>query len=290
MFLLVGHSGDACLTAVQDRLRLRGRTATIVASPFAWPGQASSCFPVPCVHRVRPNTSSPDLDVAGVLCRGIGPSAAPAPNANGWTRDDLDYARTEADAALLGWLSAIECRVVDRLPAWLWYNTRPALLGWGATLARCGLPPLDAVTTDDPAAIDTLSRGAGAAWMPILGSGARYPIAGDPPSGLIAMARHAPLHLSTLHVGAWRGCVLGARNVVWDDETPPMACALDLSLRTFAAAVALDAVELVVTGQPPGQARTVDVAAPPRFNAFGPLARAAIAEGITGLLEHGIGP
>jgi hypothetical protein len=288
MFLLVGPSGDSCLAAVQDRLRLRGWTATIVDSPFAWPGQASSCFPVPCVHRVRPGASGPDFDVAGVLCRGIGPSAAPAPNADGWTRDDLNYARTEADAALLGWLSAIECRVVDRLPAWLWYNTRPALLGWGATLARCGLPPLDAVTTDDPAAIDTLSRGAGAAWMPILGGGARYPMAGDPPTGLIALAGLAPLHLTALHDGAWRGCIIGASNVVWDDDTPLAARALDLSLRTFAAAVALDAVELVVTARPPGQACTVDVAARPRFNAFGPLARAAIAEGIASLLEQGI--
>jgi hypothetical protein len=92
-----------------------------------------------------------------------------------------------------------------------------------------------------------------------------------------------------LHDGAWRGCVLGAHNVVGDDDTPPAAHALDLSVCTFAAAVALDAVELVVTAQPPDQARTVDVAARPRFNAFGPLAWAAIAEGIASLLEHGIG-
>jgi hypothetical protein len=77
------------------------------------------------LSRVRPGTSGPGLDVAGVFRRGIGPSAAPAPHVDGWTRDDLDYDRAEADAALLGWLSAVACREVDRLPAWLWYNTRP---------------------------------------------------------------------------------------------------------------------------------------------------------------------
>jgi hypothetical protein len=211
-------------------------------------------------------------------------SRAPPPDAPGWTTEDLGYARAEADAALLGWLSSVSCRVVDRLPAWLWYNTRPAVLGWALTLAECGLQPLDAVTTDDPAAIAALLEGPGAAWVPFTGAGARYAAGVASLPGLTDTARLTPLHLSTLHDGAWRACVLGSHDVVWDDTTPHAARALDPLLRRFAVAVALDAVELVVTAEPPGRTRTVEVAARPRFEAFGPVARAAIAAGLATLL------
>lgn len=284
MFLLLGQPDDTCLLAVEAAIRERGRTAAIISSPFARPGRATWWFPPSHGSHIVLRAGSRPITLEGVLCRGIGTSAAPPPDAPGWVTEDLGYARAEADAALLGWLSGITCRVVDRLPAWLWYNTRPALLGWAVTLAECGLPPLDAVTTDDPVAIAALLEGPGAAWVPFTGAGARYPAGAASLSALTDTAKLTPLHLSTLHDGAWRACVLGAREVVWDDATPHAACSLDPLLRGFAAAVALDMVELVTTAELPGRARTVEVAAWPRFEAFGPVARDAIAAGLATML------
>jgi hypothetical protein len=61
-------------------------------------------------------------------------------------------------------------------------------------------------------------------------------------------------------------------------------------LQDFASAVELDAVELVVTAEPPGHARTIEVAARPRFEVFGAAARVAIAAGLTTLLCGEKGP
>jgi hypothetical protein len=289
MFLLLGRADDACLLAVEAAMRERGRAAAIIGSPFARPASATWSFPtLPTCHIVLRAGTRP-IAVEGVLSRGMGPSAAPSPNAPGWSREDLAYASAEADAALLGWLSGVSCRVVDRLPAWLWYNTRPAVLGWAMTLAKCGLPPLDAVTTTNPAAITAWLEGPGAAWMPFTGAGGRYTAGAASLPGLICTAKLTPLHLSTLHDGAWRACVLGTRNVIWDDATPLAARMLDPLLHEFAAEVELDAVELVITAEPPGRARTVEVAARPRFEVFGTAARAAIVAGLTRLLCGGPG-
>jgi hypothetical protein len=286
MLLLLGQPDDTCLLAVEAALRERGRAGAIMSSPFARPGRASWSFPASSGCHIMLRTGSRPIPVEGVLCRGIGLSAAPSSDGPGWTMEDLAYMRAEADAALLGWLSGVPCRVVDRLPAWLCYNVRPAVLGWAMTLAECGLPPLDAVTTDDSAAITALleAPGAGAAWVPFTGAGARYMAGAASLPGLTETARLTPLHLSALHDGAWRACVLGARDVVWDDATPHNATALDPLLRRFAAAVALDAVELVMTAAPPGLARTVEVSARPNFEAFGPVARVKIAAGLAKLL------
>jgi hypothetical protein len=282
VILLVGKVSDACLHAVRDALWRRARRAEIVASPFARPGRASWFFPAGPDVRItlRPGTGAVALD--GVLCRGIGESAMPSAEAPGWTVADLAYARAEADAALLAWLSAVECTVVDRLPAWLWYNTRPALLGWSAALASCGLPPLDSVTTTDLTCVAELLCGPGVAWMPFAGGGNRYAAGKAALPGLTKTARLAPLHLTHLHDGAWRACVLGARHVVWDDSVPLPARELDPLLLCFAGRVGLNCLELVVT-KCPSSVRTVNVTARPHFEAFGPAAQAEIATGLAAL-------
>ena len=129
MFLLVGRPDDACLLAVEEIMRERGRPAAIIGSPFARPARATWSFPTLSTCHIVLRAGTRPIAVEGVLCRGMGPSAAPPPDAPGWSTQDLAYASAEADAALLGWLSGVACRVVDRLPAWLWYNTRPAVLG-----------------------------------------------------------------------------------------------------------------------------------------------------------------
>src|ERR1700722_16138766 len=101
MFLLLGRAADACLLAVEAAMRERGRAAAIIGSPFARPASATWSFPtLPTCHIVLRAGTRP-LAVEGVLCRGMGPSAAPSPNAPGWSREDLAYASAEADAALL---------------------------------------------------------------------------------------------------------------------------------------------------------------------------------------------
>src|SRR5262249_4407579 len=140
MFLLLGRTNDACLLAVQDALRRIGKEAEIASSPFKRPGRAAWSFPSPCDPRIWLGFDTNPTAVEAVFCRENSTAAAPLPDIADWSAEDLTYARAEADAALLGWLSGVQCRVVDRLPAWLWYNTRPAVLSWAGTLAENGLP------------------------------------------------------------------------------------------------------------------------------------------------------
>ena len=59
--------------------------------------------------------------------------------------------QAEVRAVTLAWLAGLDCPVINRPDAALWYRASASLLTWRATLRGCGLPVPEAVVTNDPA-------------------------------------------------------------------------------------------------------------------------------------------
>jgi hypothetical protein len=278
MVLLLGSTEDLCLRAVRDALAARGANGEISASPFAQPVRTSWTFGGASVAN-RVSLESRDLEIEGVLVRGRGTYAPDEPTQ--WWPEDLAYLRSEAEAALLAWLTALPCRVIDRQPAWLWYGMRHPVIAWGSLLRSCDLPPLDMVITDCPEDItDFLAAYGGAALEPMGGCG-RGLVASKSLPYVLDLARSTPLRLTAPHDGAARVCRAGA-SIVWDGCPPPDRDALDERIRAFTGLAGLEHVELIVTMARP--ARVVDVEPLSRFERFGAEAQSAIAESLAASL------
>src|SRR5689334_13995743 len=145
MHLLLGHADDPCCIGILARIESCGHPARIVATPLAPParltwrldagGLASSLHP-----------DLPDRAIAGVLVRDTGWLEA-----DGWQPADHAYMMAELRAAMLAWLTALPCPVVNRPDASLWYRPHRPLLAWRTPLRRCGLRLPEMVITSDPA-------------------------------------------------------------------------------------------------------------------------------------------
>jgi hypothetical protein len=108
-----------------------------------------------------------------VLVRGHGGPV----DATGWDPRDLEYARTETQAALIAWLWSLSCPVVNRPSADLWFRPNLSYAEWHAAFQRCGLPvsPL-CYTNRIDAAREFAQRWHGRAIYLPFTSPSRYPI------------------------------------------------------------------------------------------------------------------
>lgn len=274
MFILLGTSDDPCLAAVAAALTERGRDAAILTHPFADGACSALRFDTSSVD-VALSIGGKAIAIEAVLAsRRALPRVTPSEQ---WAQPDLLYSHAEAEAALLGWLWGLPCPVIDRWPAWLWYQTRRPMLAWAAMLAQAGLVPLDSVISADADELARFAAPQGGAAIDPPAAGIRQAADTDQIAALSGQARQAPIRLAELHRGAWRACLAGP-SLVWDDGTPAEAERLAPRLRAFAARVEMSCIEFIITSD--AAPRIVDITAQPRFELFGPLAQRAIAGGL----------
>jgi hypothetical protein len=279
LHLLLGDPHDLCCASVRDALAARGYPTHVSANPLAHPSRLSwwldgrrSATSLAWEDRLPLR----DGELAGVLVLG------PAPiDPVGWAPDDLAYVQAETQAALLAWLWSLDCPVVNRYPAAVWYRPRPPLLAWYGLLRRAGLPTLDAVVTnvEDEARAFAARSTDGVVYGPLT-SDVRYLVASEEDwNGLAALQRVTPVWLSPPHGEARPLCVVG-EHVVWEGEP---VVELEPALRRFAAALGLACVQLAHAPTAAGLA-VVAVETRPYLEQFGAAARAGIVDGIVELL------
>ncbi len=286
MHLILGYEGDPCCSGVAARLQERGLDVRILAAPLAPPSRL--------VLRLGPElgdnraTASLALDdgpairVDSVLVRAPG-GLDPA----GWSPADHAYMQAEMQAALLAWLATLDCPVVNRLPAALWYRPRMPHLAWAPYMRRYGLALPEAVITDDPKEARGFARSLatdgvpGAVCTPLTREGAWLVGPGDW-DGVARLQAHAPVCLSEPHGQAKSACIVGDA-LIW--ETPPdrTEAAIGSRMRRVAEACGLVFLEFALAPVRHGPA-VVHLDPLPRLEHFGPRAAATILDALSGVL------
>lgn len=282
MHLLLGQREDPCCAGVRARLESRGLPVRIVASPLLPPAQlkwrlgadglSSSLY-----------AGVPDTAISGVLVRDAG-WLDPAD----WDAADHAYMQAEVRAVSLAWLAGLDCPVINRPDAALWYRASASFLTWRAMLRDCGVPVPEAVVTNDPAEARAfrcrLARDgvAGAVYSPLTAP-AGYLLADDDAwDGVAALQVRAPVCLTEPHGATTLACMVG-NAVIWDCAVPPEAVALEPALLRFAAAAHLSFVEVAVAPIRGGLA-VVAVDSLPRLERYASPARACILDALVTIL------
>ena len=285
MYLLLGSSMDPCCGGVCEGLQARGLESRFIESTFAdrmrffWRLDNDSSISQVTLdggERIGHN------QIDGVLIRSAG-WLDPA----GWQLDDLSYAQTEAQAALIGWLWSLSCPVAGLMPASIWYRPGVPVTYWQPLLARCGLRAPEAMLTNvaDEARRFGDRFGVGAVYAPF-SSPDRFLVNSDGDwRGIAALQACAPVCLVEPHGATSLACVVGER-VVWDGMPPSGAKELGAGLSRFARSIGLNFVEFAIA-EARDRACVVAVEPLPHFERFGELARQEIVQSLVEFLTRG---
>jgi hypothetical protein len=265
MYLILGDAKSTICTGLLDLLNVQGHNARIIENPLLSP----FCFAL----RLDTFTSASWLtwedgshlsnkEIEGVLvCR---PKRIPS---EGWEPAELSYAEQENRAALLAWLWSLECPVVNRYPAALWYQPDLPLLFWQAQLELSGLSTLPSLITNVEQEADDFIAGLGAetVFAPLTAE-VRYPLGdGFDRRRLGAIQSQMPVHLTQAAGKRNLACLVGSR-VIWD-HAPRDADILESSFNRFSALAGLNFIEFAVARTADGT-RMAAVSAFPRIENF----------------------
>lgn len=284
MYLLIGHPDDACCGLVAAALRAAGHTVWITLNPLAGEGICTWNLTTTTSSSVVRPGDGPTIESAalrGVLVRAPGGIAA----GDGWSERDLAYVRAETNAALVAWLRALPCRVINRPDAELWFRPQRPLPEWQALLARCGLPVLATTITNDPAAARRFAArwGDQAVYAPLT-SLTRYPLHDESAWRELdkVMARVPVCLLEPTHGPALWALVAGTE-VLWSDPTVLSAtqrAAWEEGLRTLAGQLGLDLLQIELRQSATGP-RCSNLMLYPLLEAFAPESVARLATILT---------
>jgi hypothetical protein len=281
-YLLLCDQRDGFGASVAAELAARGEQAVVVPNPMAAPATLSWRLDNrESRSSVRLEGGQPidDQGIAGVLVRTVG-WVEPA----GWAPGDAGYVQGETQAALLAWLWSLDCPVVNRYPAWLWYRPSPPLLFWQATLQSVGLPAAETIVTNEEGRARDFGEGRPVSYVPLT-SGARFVVRSDRDwHGLAAVQAYAPVPLTHLDRVARSVCIVGDE-VVWDRRPSAALAGLAPALQAFGATAGLAFVELSLADGRAGP-RVVAVETQPRLERFDAGGRARIVEALVRLLRR----
>jgi hypothetical protein len=146
VYLFLGEADDALARSLRAALEKRGAQVRALADPFSKSTRFSlrvDSTNTTSRLALEDGTCLVDCDIAGVFLRRRRAAGIAGPSS-----DDHGYIEAEIEAATLAWIWSLRCPVVNRLPAWLWYNPMPPLQFWSRLLQTSGLPEIDLDTSE----------------------------------------------------------------------------------------------------------------------------------------------
>jgi hypothetical protein len=138
LFFLLSDRGDLLCQDFQQALQRQGYSTRVIEDLFSsasveWRLQSERSL---ALCRFQDGETISDRDIHGVLLRK--PSFE-------WSQEspavDTIYLRAEKEAALLGWIRSLNCPVINRYPAELWFAPIDSLDYWRGRLEPFGLEP-----------------------------------------------------------------------------------------------------------------------------------------------------
>ncbi|HYI95079.1 MAG TPA: hypothetical protein VEX68_16155, partial [Bryobacteraceae bacterium] len=283
MHLLLGDPTDSWCASVRGGLEARGYETHLTANPFEHPYHFA--------WRLDNHQSKSRLVLDGLSLEPLESVFVRRTgwiDPTGWRPDDLNYVQAETQAALLAWLWGLECPVVNRYPAAIWYRPQLPLLSWQSLLRGCGLPVLEQVITS--VAVEARAFGerlssegvAGAVYAPLT-TDTRYLLTEEHDwEALAAIQGCAPVCLTYPHGPVQFACVVGER-VIWQGAATSEMVKLAPLLRRFANAAQLAFVELALGATSRGIG-VIAIETHPNYDHFGETARRDIVEALVHLL------
>lgn len=284
MYLLLGDPQDAFCTGVLQMLEAGGHDACMISNPLAQPFRFTwrlNTFSSASQLIWADGTRRLDADLAGVLVRSPGWIGCDDGNSA-----DSAYLQAEMHAALLGWMWSLDCPVVNRYPAALWYHPQTPLPRWQPLLRQSGLQALDSLISNVEPEIRAFGANRGGALFAPFTAEARYRLDCDERwDQLAAMPRLGPIHLTRAPAAWHSACVVGSR-VVWEGTRPAGADGMEPALTRFSAMAGLSFIEATVSLTGDGL-RIAALYPYPRVAHFGQLARSEIVAGLVEQLNAG---
>jgi hypothetical protein len=141
MYLFLGETDDALGRNLGQALEKRGAQVRALTDPFSESTRFS--WRMDSTHTnttliFQDGTCLAGSDISGVFLRR---GAIPGTNRVG--SEDYSYIQAEIEAAILGWIWSLPCRVINRLPPWLWYCRKSPRQLWSRLLLASGLAEVD---------------------------------------------------------------------------------------------------------------------------------------------------
>lgn len=149
MYLIIGDPTDRCCDRVEAALQRRGHQVRRHIDPLTAPAEfvwtLDSAVSDSRLSWLDGN-SIDSADLRGVFVRGFGGPA----RADEWTADGFAYASAEGRAALVAWLSELQCPVLNRVQPASWFRPQRWYPEWHSVFAKACLPaPNLLVTTSE---------------------------------------------------------------------------------------------------------------------------------------------
>jgi len=246
LFVIIGAAGDECAERVAGSLRDAGLEVVLSADPLVDPYDLTwrlGSSPPEDEISWGTRAASP-REIAGVLVRGARALVEP----DEWTEKDSAYVQSERHAALIAWLSALPCTVINRPSPEYWFRPARSFPEWSAILTGCGLPTAAiCVTNQIEAAHDWAGRWAGCATYAPITSSSRYPLV-EPAhwNELAKLTAVLPVCLlPPCAASASYGTVIRDQ-VVWDDDRPRGVAGLEPALLRLGSQLKLDFLQIEV--------------------------------------------
>lgn len=287
MHMILGHSADPLCGAVLAEFTAIGHDARILELTFAdrqeFDLRIGTDGNVSQPRAALRLSADPDEHVDSVLVRSAG-LLDPA----GWSPADHAYVQSEIQAAILAWLTALDCPVVNRLGADLWYRPRNPLAYWlpRLELARLTVPEMR-ISTDPKAArqfrMDMEADGLPGAVCASLVRAESWLVGPTDWPGVEKLQALAPIYLVEPHRKPRSACIVGGE-VIWDRRPEKALARMAGNLIRFAEIAALDFVEIVLGRVRRGWA-VVDVEPVPQLFHFDGHAQARIISALIDLLQ-----
>jgi hypothetical protein len=256
MYVILGRSQDPMACQVARELENRGKTVEVRRTPFS--------FRLPLVPEIAGHSVSKGFDNSRLKGVFVCTHARDVQADNG--SGEVKFFSEETAAALLAWINRLECTVVNRYSALLWYVPRLPLIFWSRLLEKADLVPRDSIITNQAEEIRRFARRhSGKALYVPLNAGNKYGLDRDDWADIEKLRQIAPIHLFPAGAVVLRICVVGSNIFLQQQKILPEV--ITSRLLAFATFAKLSFLELEIDLQEDG-VRVSSVNAFPRLSGF----------------------
>ena len=278
MYLVVGDTKDYWCNDVYSNLKAKKKKAKLISNPllypnhFAWRLDNEQSISKLILGK---NELIKDDEIKGVFIRR-------AANIDGkdWEADDFIYMQTEIQAAMLAWIWSLNCQLINRYPASIWYRPRVPLLFWQPLLRRCGLPALETLITNVEKEARAFKNYA--VYGPLTSNTKFLLMQNEEWNGLSSLQKLTPVCLTPPHEEAKFVCIVG-KKIIWGNKISSELKKFEPALLHFSELVGLNFLELVFANTTNG-IRAITVEPYPFYEHFNESIRQRIVEAIVQLL------